>query len=159
MTADLPNSRQPSPGPRTERFRPATHHPLHLLVVDDEETVRRSLSRYLRRCGHRVDEAVNGQEALQMLDRVAEEASYDVILCDLKMPVMSGDQLLLELRDRGGDLHSRIIFLTGAEPSGEAASVIGAAGSPVVLKPYDLLELGRLVEEYAGGTGSGPDAT
>lgn len=156
--AELPHSPEPLPRPRTERSGPATDRPLHLLVVDDEETIRRSLSRYLRRCGHGVDEAVNGQQALQMLDRVTEGTSYDVILCDLKMPIMSGDQLLLELRNRGGDLHSRIIFLTGDEPSGEAARVIGAAGSPVVLKPYELREIGRLVEEYAGGTGGGPDA-
>jgi two-component system cell cycle response regulator len=124
--------------------------PLRLLVVDDEETVRRSLVRYLRRQGHQVTEAADGREALRLLDEVGGAAGYDVILSDLRMPGLSGDQLLLQLQERGDELSRKIIFLSGDEPSGEASRVLAAAGSPVLLKPYALDEISRLVRSCAG---------
>lgn len=138
--------------PGTNQPGPSARRPLRLLVVDDEETVRRSLARYLRRCGHEVDEASDGREALDMVE-AAGEVSYDVILSDLKMPIMTGEKLLVHLQQTAGDLHRRMIFLTGDEPSGDAARILAAAGSPVVLKPYELREVLRRVEQLAAGPG------
>ena len=135
----------------------STQRPLRVLVVDDEETARRSLVIYLRRLGHQVTEAGDGREALGLLGEGVGEAEYDVILSDLRMPGISGDQLLRMLQERGDRLYRRIIFLSGDEPSGDAVSTLAAAGSPVVLKPYDLREVVRLVEIYGGRPGGESD--
>lgn len=143
--------------PATGRKQPgsSSRSPLRLLVVDDEETVRYSLIRYLRRQGHQVAEASDGREALRLLE---EGARYHVILSDLRMPGLTGDQLLLKLQEQHDEHCRRIIFLSGDEPSGEVARILAAAGSPVILKPYDLREISRLVESYAGRSGDESNA-
>jgi two-component system response regulator AtoC len=57
-----------------------------LLVIDDEENMRHMLSTVLGKGGYFVDTASDGSEGLKMID----EAHYDYVLCDIKMPKMSG---------------------------------------------------------------------
>ena len=64
--------------------------PKRLLIIDDEENMRHMLSALLSKSGYRVDTASDGAEALAMVDQTL----YDFILCDLKMPNMSGWSLL-----------------------------------------------------------------
>ena len=59
---------------------------IDLLIVDDETDFRESACRYLKRIGFRVDEAEDGQIGLGML----EKNTYDIVLCDIKMPKMDG---------------------------------------------------------------------
>ncbi len=116
--------------------------PLRILVVDDEDAVRRVSLRYLERLGHRVDAVADGEEALRSLDR----AEYDVILSDLRMPGLDGEELLRHLRQRGGGLERRLIFITGDAASGNAARIASEAKVPVLIKPIRLEELARAVE-------------
>ena len=67
-----------------------------LLVIDDEENMRHMLSSMLKKSGYRVYTASNGSEALDMVDQTL----YDFILCDLKMPVMSGMEFFEAARDK-----------------------------------------------------------
>ncbi|EZH67651.1 transcriptional regulator [Bacillaceae bacterium JMAK1] len=69
-------------------------HEVKILVVDDEERIRRLLRMYLEREKYTVVEAENGEDALQL----ATEDDYDLILLDLMMPGMDGIQVLQELR-------------------------------------------------------------
>ena len=67
-----------------------------LLVIDDEENMRHMLFSLLEKHGYRVDMASDGSEALEMVDRTL----YDFILCDLKMPHMSGMEFFEAARDK-----------------------------------------------------------
>ena len=111
---------------------------LDVLVVDDEAAVRTVMARYLQRRGHQVDQAPDGAAALTMLDA----KSYDVILSDLRMPGLGGEALMERLRERG--LSDTVIFMTG--DAAGAATRLGEAGVPVLLKPVELAEVARAVE-------------
>jgi PAS domain S-box-containing protein len=117
--------------------------PLRVLVVDDEDGVRRVVVRTLQRRGHHVDEAAEGTRALQMLDA----AAYDVIVSDLRMPGMSGDELLSRLRERSGGIEQRLIFLTGDTASPEAVRILAGADVPILPKPAAIAEVVRWVEQ------------
>jgi PAS domain S-box-containing protein len=146
FTVTLP--RAPRRGPREGAGAEAETRaaPLRVLVVDDEKTVRRTVVRCLERRGHRVDEAAEGGEALRMLE---EDDGYDVILSDLRMPGVSGEGFLEALRALGTGLEQRLVFVTGDAASADAARLLATARVPVLLKPFDLGELSRVVEEHA----------
>jgi DNA-binding NtrC family response regulator len=78
-----------------------------ILLVEDEVNMARTLTKNLERAGHTVEHAPHGAAALLRL----EQASFDVVLTDLKMPVMDGMQLLRALHDRG--LETAVVILTG----------------------------------------------
>lgn len=122
--------------------------PLRVLVVDDEPAIRKTLSRYLvRRRGHEVDEAEDGAEALEILE--SGTAEYDVIVSDLRMPGLGGDQLMERLAALGTGLDRRMIFLTGDAASGQSARLLATANVPVIYKPVDLPVLSDRIERHA----------
>jgi len=77
-----------------------------ILVVDDEEIIRESLSFILRKEGYEVDEAENGKVAQGKL----LEGKYDIVVTDLEMPQMRGVELLEEIKKM--DIHTSIIIIT-----------------------------------------------
>jgi DNA-binding response OmpR family regulator len=79
----------------------------HVLIVDDEATIRLTLGTLLKRAGYEVVPAENGHEAVALLER----QNFDLMLVDLKMPEMDGMQVVAEARRRQPDL--AIIVLTG----------------------------------------------
>jgi DNA-binding NtrC family response regulator len=117
-------------------------------VVDDEESIRRSLQRFFTRRGHRVEIAEEGHEALGLIDAQGA-GSYDVILSDLRMPGLGGEQLLQALAERGRGLEARLVFMSGDSASTEAERAFATASVPVVEKPFDLGSLLELVERHA----------
>ncbi|MEW5928765.1 MAG: ATP-binding protein [Gemmatimonadota bacterium] len=145
FAVDLPRT----PGSAGRGASPQATRPLRVLVVDDEAPIRRSLARFLERRGHRVDEAADGREALALIGDAAH-ARYDVILADLRMPGLSGDRLLAELRAGGTGAEERLVFITGDALGEAAAAGIAAAGVPVVFKPFELEQVARAVERRAG---------
>lgn len=122
---------------------------LAILVVDDEVAIRCSIQRYLERRGHRVDAAGDGEEALALLRERAPEASYDVILSDLRMPGLGGKQLLDRIRQGKYGSERRVVFMTGDATSSDAAWGFAATGTPLLMKPVDLLEVARIIEGTA----------
>ncbi|HEX6132897.1 MAG TPA: PAS domain S-box protein [Longimicrobiales bacterium] len=125
--------------------------PLRILIVEDEAAIRSAVSRFLKRRGHAVDVAVEGGEALRLLESGRE---YDAILSDLRMPGLGGDQLLARLREAGTGLDRRVIFLTGEAASGEAARVLAEVGAPVIYKPIELRALAQRIEERVAELGT-----
>jgi DNA-binding response OmpR family regulator len=79
----------------------------HILIVDDEATIRLTLGTLLKRAGYEVAPAENGHEAIALLER----QNFDLMLVDLKMPEMDGMQVVAAARQRQPDL--AIIVLTG----------------------------------------------
>jgi PAS domain S-box-containing protein len=123
--------------------RTAAAETLRVLVVDDEDSIRRTLSRYLVRRGHRVSVAAEGGEALRMLE---SEGGFDVILSDVRMPGLSGDRLHGCLRERGDGMDRRLVFMSGDALGDQTANALSTCEVPVILKPFDLGAVADTVE-------------
>jgi signal transduction histidine kinase/ActR/RegA family two-component response regulator len=106
--------------------------PARVLVVDDEPEIRRALGRQLRP-NHSVTLCANGIEALRRL--VAGER-FDVILCDVLMPEMTGIELYDELERRFPEQAARVQFLTGGATSETARLFVEKHADRVVRKPF-----------------------
>jgi PAS domain S-box-containing protein len=118
-----------------------------ILVVDDEPAVRRSISRFLKRLGHSVDEAEDGEAALGKI----RERHYDLVLSDVHMPGMGGRALLERLQSEAPEMIRRIGFLTGELISPEITAMLGTEEVPVLLKPFELSDVEALVNRFVPG--------
>lgn len=106
--------------------------PITILLVDDEQLLRRSFGRLLRQHGFQVTEAAGGSEALTLY----AAARHDLVILDLDMPGMSGEATQLELLRRSPD--ARIMFASGhADPLRE--QIVRERGARAFLqKPYEI---------------------
>ncbi|MBN1106685.1 MAG: sigma-54-dependent Fis family transcriptional regulator [Deltaproteobacteria bacterium] len=117
---------------------------LGIMVVDDEQIVRESLYHWFRKSGHAVDMACSGFEALEKL----EERPFDVLFVDVKMPGMSGLELLGAVKERYPDTTIVIITAYGSIPSAVEAMKLGA--SDYLLKPFRADQMELLLEKIEG---------
>jgi two-component system NtrC family sensor kinase len=114
-----------------------------LLIVDDEAGTTKALVRVFRRDGHIPDTASNGREALDKL----RTRSYDLILCDLRMPELDGPGLYRTLACERPHLQRRFIFLTGDTLSPEAKTFLDETHASYLAKPFRAAEIRRLVQQ------------
>lgn len=132
-------------------------HEISVLVVDDEEPVREVISAGLVKRGYSVTAANSGQAALDMADR----KPFDVILLDVKMPGLTGIEVLRRLKERSPE--ALVIMLTAvADPDAVIRSTAMDMGAHSFLqKPLRLGELHECIQEalgqQAGSDGSGPN--
>lgn len=106
-----------------------------VLLIDDDVVLSRSLGRLLAtRC--MVTFAHNGAEALAQL--TAPGASFDVVLCDVMMPVLNGLELHRELLRVAPAIAAQLIFLSGGATTREAALFLESVPNTVVQKPFDI---------------------
>jgi two-component system NtrC family sensor kinase len=103
-----------------------------ILVVDDEPEIAETLAEMLRDAGHSVETAENGRQAL---DRLAAGA-YDLVMSDLRMPVMDGPALYSALRIHHPGLLGRIAFVTGDMLSAQMKEFLAMTGVPSIEKPF-----------------------
>jgi two-component system, cell cycle sensor histidine kinase and response regulator CckA len=114
---------------------PRAEQPLSLLLVDDEQLLRRSFGRLLRQHGFQVTEAAGGVEALALY--AADK--HDLVILDLDMPGMSGEATQVELLRRSPD--ARIMFASGhADPQREL-TVRERGARAFLQKPYEIAVL------------------
>ncbi len=106
-----------------------------ILVVDDEEIIRESLSFVLKKEGYFVDEAENGKIAYDMV----LQDSYDLIISDLEMPGMKGTQLLDEVKKI--NIQTLIVIITAYGSLETAISALRNGASDYILKPLEFDEL------------------
>lgn len=118
------------------------------LVVDDERLVRRVLRQWLQRRGWRVEEAEDGAAALQRLREAADE--FDAVLCDLRMPCLSGIALHDLLAREQPEWLARFVFVTGDLASPESSAFALRCERPIVRKPFDNGELEAALVAVAG---------
>ena len=122
------------------------HVPLDILLVDDEASILGFLKEFLESRGHAVLCAENGDQAL----RLAELARFDVVICDLRMPGLGGDEVIQRLRRMPGFERTRYLISTGDNASATAARRIASLRPDAVLsKPYEMEQLRRVVETCA----------
>ncbi len=101
-----------------------------LLVIDDEENMRHMLSALLKKSGYDVDLAADGREGLQVLD----QAHYDFILCDIKMPNMGGMEFLKSAGDRIKD--STVIMMSAYGTIETAIEAMKLGAYDYISKPF-----------------------
>lgn len=106
-----------------------------ILVVDDEENIRELLRESLEDDGYRVIVAKNGQEAIEKVKAM----NPDTILMDVKMPVMSGMDAFLKIKEFQPDLP--VIFLTAFGTSDLAISAMKSGAYDYLTKPFDIDEV------------------
>jgi CheY-like chemotaxis protein len=112
-----------------------------VLVVDDEESIKELLTNVLQMDNHEVVLANNGREALDLVGR----QPFDLIISDIKMPVMGGAELYQRLHDEGNPLASRLIFVTGDTVAAETRSFLQGVQNPVLSKPFRLRDVRETV--------------
>ena len=108
-----------------------------VLVVDDEPWVAEILARMLEADGHTVDIAENGAVAL---DRV-RQTSYDLIVCDLRMPALDGPGLYAELQREMPELLPRVVFITGSAMTPAIEGFLERTGVPYLNKPFTVTDI------------------
>lgn len=117
----------------------------HILIVDDDNYLRKLFAKRLKSSGHEVITARNGEEGLK---RVKEDKP-ELMLLDLHMPVMDGYEVLRQLRDVVLDPPLKVIVVTAAST---LASVEDINKAEMVLhKPVSTTELVTLVSEVLAG--------
>ncbi|KFE63060.1 hypothetical protein DB31_3119 [Hyalangium minutum] len=117
-----------------------------LLVVDDDPLVSSALRRTLSR-EHDVDVEESARQALERLTS-SEGSSYDVILCDLMMPEMTGMELHAQLLAASPERARRMVFITGGAYTPAAKEFLETVRNPRVEKPFDSERLRALVREW-----------
>jgi two-component system nitrogen regulation response regulator NtrX len=107
----------------------------NILVIDDENSIRRSLKEILEFENHSVDEAEDGEAGYNM----ALKNNYDVILSDIKMPKLDGLELLQKLNESA--VLSSIIMMSGHGSIETAVSALKSGAYDYLAKPIDLNRL------------------
>jgi two-component system, cell cycle sensor histidine kinase and response regulator CckA len=108
-----------------------TEEGCHVLVVDDEQAVRRYAARVLQHDGHIVHEAVDGVEALEIIERVAPQV--ELVVSDIIMPRLNGVELLKAMAVS----HPHVpVILMSAYAQGELADMGVIAPCGVLPKPF-----------------------
>jgi two-component system, response regulator YesN len=113
---------------------------MHLLIVDDDETVRASLRDALARKELQVSVAAGGQEAL---DRIAE-GRVDLVLTDVRMPGVDGLELLRRVRARAPGVG--VVLMTAYDDPRVLESATRDGACAYLAKPLDLLDLRALID-------------
>jgi len=118
----------------------STNNGKHILIVDDEPLVRRSLSELLTLSGYAVSSACNGKEALSML----KDYTADIIISDIKMPEMDGIQLLKQVKTLHPD--TQFILMTGYGSIDNAVEAMKEGAYDYVTKPIIDTEIKIIIE-------------
>jgi DNA-binding response OmpR family regulator len=112
-------------------------------VLEDEPTVGRLIADVLRDEGMQVDVMQDGYAALHR----AEKDTYDLAICDLKMPGMDGQNFFQALVNRQDPLQLRLLFVTGDLISPRTQEFLERYHLPYVAKPFRMEELSSAVHE------------
>lgn len=115
---------------------------LRILIIDDEEMLTSALARSLR--GHEVHTANRGAEGVEL----AMASHFDLILCDLIMPEMTGMDVFEVLHASDPTIRKRFVFMTGATVTSEAKAFAEGIDTPVLEKPFSRAELLGVLDRF-----------
>jgi CheY-like chemotaxis protein len=127
---------------------------MRVLLTEDDDSVRAFVSRALELDGHAVETACNGVEAMDRLNACAGD--YDLLVTDVKMPVMDGIALAHEASTNWPRLP--ILLMTGFADQRERAKDLAEVIRDVVTKPFTLQEIREAVTEAAAVEEKGEEA-
>ncbi|MCX7982179.1 MAG: sigma-54 dependent transcriptional regulator [Syntrophales bacterium] len=112
-----------------------------ILVVDDEPSMRMALSESLESCGYKVDTAVDGFDALNKFD----QNKWDLVITDIRMPKISGLDVLREVRKRAPTMP--VILITAYGTVNTAVEAMKEGATDFIMKPFSLEDLEAAVKK------------
>jgi len=113
-----------------------------ILIIDDEESIRKSLAAVLEENGYLVDTAENGREAIKK----SETKIYNLALVDLRLPDMDGIELLTAMRETTPKMAK--IVITGYPSLENAIEAVNRGADGYIVKPYTVEDLLRKIKEH-----------
>jgi CheY-like chemotaxis protein len=123
----------------------------HILIVDDDDGIRIMLEHKLSKLGYRASIAANGLHALQ---KVRSRETSDLIICDLKMPGMSGLEFIKLIRQAENLKALPVLLITGYPEKQKILEVVRTGINRVLLKPFKHHQIVELIEEILLSPGS-----
>ncbi len=123
-----------------------------ILVVDDEPDMRSALTHALQRCGFEVDSAADGSEAVVKFNKKA----YSLVVTDVRMPGMTGVQLLEKIRKLSSEIP--VLMITAYGTINSAVEAMQAGASDYILKPFSFETLEAAVKKTVGSGQAGTNA-
>jgi two-component system NtrC family sensor kinase len=148
FTVELPIISPPSKTPVGTPVEPAVGDQLHILVVDDEASVRLALARYFTGRGHHAETSASAREALARL----HTAAFDAVIVDLRMPEVSGEEMYAALCAQDATHAARVIFTTGQLMDDHVRAFLAATARPVIAKPFEFSTLERVLAGVRAAT-------
>ena len=113
-----------------------------VLIIEDEERLRKTIAAYLEDSGYLIIQAANGREGLELF----AERKPDIVLTDLRMPEMNGVEVVTWLRENNP--HTPVIVFTGTGDQRAQAAVLDQGAKACIAKPiHDLAELEAAIEQ------------
>src|SRR3954469_1699168 len=122
-----------------------------VLIADDEDSMRSLVARAVAMDGHETVTAEDGAEALEILTR--EDGAFDLLLTDIKMPIMDGIALALAAARDFPNL--TILLMTGFADQRERASGLNSIVHDVITKPFSVIDIRTAVTAALGARKTG----
>ncbi len=136
------------------KLEPIFQEQTHLLVIDDDQTSRRLLSRTLKNMNYKVNTTKDGNRALKLVQKVP----YDLIFVDMNMPGMNGIETAMHIRQQDNLNQETPIIMMSADELTEFKTDIQTAGiNDRVMKPISMNRLSQLLEKW-GNTSNAPQS-
>lgn len=120
---------------------------MRILLVDDDQDSRRHVANFLRDLGHAVIECSDGDEALNRFQR----EDFPMVLSDIKMPTMSGLELLKNIKAAADNANTSVVLFTGHGDMDSAITALRSGAYDYLLKPINVEELAIItgrIEQY-----------
>ena len=133
-----------TPRPLGSKPTAATTAQPRVLIVDDDPAVRLVLRRWFVRRGWHTEEAPDGSRAQTFL--TGDSALFDMVLCDVRMPELSGPEFFAWLSVAKPNAVSRLVFTTGDASEDSVAAFLRSSRCTVLEKPFDLDTLWSVAE-------------
>ncbi|MBI5671567.1 MAG: response regulator [Chloroflexi bacterium] len=121
----------------------------HILVAEDERDIRELINFTLMFAGHKVTQASNGAEALEL----ALQVRPDLIMMDVRMPKMTGYEACRQMKQNDDIRHIPVVFLSAKGQDEEVQTGIEAGAVAYILKPFAPEELTRRIGEILAQNG------
>lgn len=112
-----------------------------ILIIDDEPLLGQTL-RFAFQEKHDVEVVANGRDAIE---RLSQNADFDLVLCDLMMPDVSGEQVYRAVAERAPRLLPRFVFMTGGAFTERAQEFLARFGGRQLEKPFNIDEIEALL--------------
>lgn len=138
----LPTAMAVEAPPKQRKLRLVHSRPVRVLIVDDEELVLKALMRTLE--GHEVRAARSGRQAIEILEK---EGAFDLVLCDVMMPDMNGEDVYNAASRVSPGTQQRIVFVTGGAFTKDANNFLNRVPNRHIEKPFTKASIIDLIDD------------
>lgn len=128
-----------------------------ILVIEDDAAINDVVTTRLERAGHEVTQAFSGSEARLLLESGSGRGTFDVVVCDLMLPGIAGEELVRLIRER--DASTPVVVISARDAAADRVSLLRLGADDYLTKPFDLDELVARVEVQLRHRDVAPSAT